>query len=62
MKLETVSLRDDQTIQCSQCYRMAAPVYADLDGQSFQSYYCVQCVTDAFITMKLEKPKEEIQP
>jgi hypothetical protein len=54
MKLETVPLRDDQTIQCSQCYRMSTPVYADLDGEPYRDYYCVQCATHAFITMKLE--------
>lgn len=39
-----------KAIQCSICYRLVWPVWADLDGPAFRAYYCERC-----------KPKEEQQ-
>ena len=37
-----------KAIQCSICYRLVWPVWADLDGPAFRAYYCERC-----------KPKED---
>ena len=53
MNLQTVPMRDGQTLQCAECLKMATVVWADLDGPAYASYYCLPCVTDKFIRAKL---------
>jgi hypothetical protein len=40
MNIQPVELREGQTLQCSVCFRMCAPIWADLDGPAFKAYYC----------------------
>lgn len=43
MKLHAVSLYVGQRLMCSQCHKFSSPIWADMSGPAFKSYYCEEC-------------------